>query len=489
MLTASAFDADVEVSTDVPATANDLRATRAQNSPAVAVDPTDPRFVALAHRVDAPEFDCALQVSGDEGRSWMPADPVPELPEGAEKCYAPELAFDTEGRLYYLFVGLTGRANAPMGVYLTTSDDRGTTFSEPRKVLGAGNFQVRIALDPTRGERGRLHLVWLQTQEDFNLGGFSPPPNPIMAAYSDDGGATFSEPARVSEPGSQRAVAPAVALSPDGAVHVAYYDLQDDARDYQGLEGPLWDGNWSVVMASSYDGGDSFNDGVIVDDRLVPPERVMLIFTMPPPAVAADHAGRVYTAWHDARHGDWDALLSRSTDQGRTWQEPQTLGDTEPGTKGHQSLPQVSVAPDGRVDVVFYDRRHDPDNVRNDVFYAYSRDGGVTFANDTKLTSESSDTRSGQRYLISSADGLVEFGSRLGLDSREDRAVAAWTDTRVARTSPYQDVFTAQVEVSPSATPVRPVRLTAWGLAMVGAVAAWQRAGFRRGSLLPGDEW
>ena len=80
-------------------TATDLRRAEANNSPALAADPTQPRFVALAHRSDSPEFSCGLQVSGDGGRGWQPADPVPVLPEGAEKCYAPEVAFDRRGRL------------------------------------------------------------------------------------------------------------------------------------------------------------------------------------------------------------------------------------------------------------------------------------------------------------------------------------------------------------------------------------------------------
>ncbi len=50
---------------NVPATTNDLRAPRAQNSAILVADPTNSRFVALANRLDAPDFSCALQVSGD----------------------------------------------------------------------------------------------------------------------------------------------------------------------------------------------------------------------------------------------------------------------------------------------------------------------------------------------------------------------------------------------------------------------------------------
>ena len=264
-------------SSEAPVTANDLRAPRAQNSPLLAADPTDPRFVAAAVRLDAPDFGCGLELSGDGGRSWVPARPVPRLPAGAEKCYSPELAFDRDGTLHYLFVGLRGRGNNPMGVFLATSDDRGRTFSEPRLILGPGNYMVRMAVDPTMGERGRIHVVWVETTQDAPLGGLPPPPNPVRAAFSDDGGETFSRPVQVSDPDRELSVAPGVALGPDHAVHVLYYDLQDDHVDYRGLRGAVWPGRWSLVSSSSLDGGRRFGRGVVVDDRLRPPGRVILI--------------------------------------------------------------------------------------------------------------------------------------------------------------------------------------------------------------------
>lgn len=440
----------VQVLKETPATANELAQSRAQNSPQLAEDPTDSRFVALAHRVDAPDFDCALQASGDGGRSWVPARPVPKLPPGAEKCYAPEVAFDREGVLHYLFVGLAGGGNTPTGVFLTTSDDRGRTFSEPRRLLGPGNYQARMAIDPTMGDRGRLHIVWLATTSDPPLGGLPPPPNPIMSAYSDDGGETFSRPVQVSDRDRELSVAPALAVGPDHAVHVLYYDLQDDRIDYQGLEGATWPGRWSVVSTTSLDGGKRFGRGVVVDDRLKPPERVMLIYTMPPPTVAAGASGMLFTAWYDARNGDWDVFLGRSRDNGRSWERPRRLNDDRIGNGRHQYLPRLSVAPGGRLDAIFLDRRDDPRNARNHTYYTYSTDGGGEPTPNVRLTSASSSSDHGQQYEIPSAKGLKEFGSRLGLLSRDSRALAAWTDTRNAFgeeifATATQDVYTTAV--------------------------------------------
>lgn len=436
---------EVGVGRNSPATSFAMQV--AHNSPQLAADPTDEELLVLANRLDAPDFGCALQVSFDGGRGWVPTNPVPELPPGADKCYAPEVGFDADGTLYYLLVGLEGRGNRPMGAYLVTSDDQGRTFSEPRRVLGPRRFQVRMAIDRSLGDGGRIHLVWLRPSADPPIGGLPAPPNPIMAAHSDDGGRTWSEPVQVSDPDRERVVAPALAVGADGAVHVAYYDLKGDARDYRGQEGPVWEGTWSVVATSSADGGRHFAPGVVVDDGVAPAERVMLIFTMPAPALAADRGGRLVAAWQDARHGDVDVLSARSTDGGRSWQGPVRVNDDQVGSGATQSLPQVAFSPNGRLDAVFYDRRHDPKDRYAHVMAASSTDRGATFTANVRVTSQPTDSRNGQTYPIPSAEGQVEFGSRLGLASRDGGAVAAWTDTRNARITPQQAIFTARLRL------------------------------------------
>lgn len=447
--------AAARVAENLPVTATDIDIPEANNSPLLAQDPTEARFVALASRIDGPDFGCALHVSGDGGRYWAPVQPVPELPPGAEKCYAPDIAFDRQGTLHFVFLGLHGITNTPMGAFLTTSSDRGRSFSEPRPILGprgtqllgADNFMVRLAIDNSGEAPGRLHLVWLSALSPPSLGGLPGEGNPILASYSDDAGKSFSPPVRVSDRRHRRAVAPAVVIGAEGAVHVSYYDLQDDAVDYQGLEGPVWEEHWSLAVATSRDRGKRFESAVEVEDRLVPPGRVMLIFTMPPPALAEDEQ-RLYAAWPDARHGDPDILLSRSENAGRSWTRGKRLNDDPRGNGKHQSLPRLAVAPDGRIDAVFQDRRNDPNNVFSDVFYAHSKDNGDTFGSNVKVTSRPTDSRIGRTYeVIRSAEGLVEPGSRLGLLARRSEAVAAWPDTRYGEVGGRQEIFSTRITV------------------------------------------
>lgn len=505
----AARDAGPRIGPETPATPHALQV--AHNSPQLAVDPTDDDVMVVASRQDAPDFGCGLQVSTDGGRGWVPVDPVAELPAGAQKCYGPQVAFDADGTLYYLFVGLHGRGNRPMGVFLTTSDDGGRTFTEPRKVLGPRRFHVRLAIDGTLGDAGRLHLVWLRPTSDPPVGGMPAPPNPIMAAHSDDEGRTWSEPIQVSDTDRQRVVAPAVAVGADHSVHVAYYDLEGDARDYRGQEGPVWDGTWSIVSATSHDGGASFEEGVVVDDALKPAERVMLIFTMPPPALTADQAGRVAVGWDDARYGDRDVFVARSADGGASWNGPVRANDDPAGNGAAQHLPQLAFAPTGRLDAIFYDRRHDPANRHVHLTYTHSTDGAA-FAVNTRVTNQSTDSTNGRTYPIPSAEGQAEFGSRLGLFARDHGVLAAWTDTRNARTTPQQAIFTAPITLPAAAghaglwpagliglaaivTAAAVLVVVVWrspslvNTAIRGAAAAWRHAVEAAGRVPTGLRW
>lgn len=434
----------LSVAHDHPVTAMDLVAKPSNNTPSLAVDPTDSRFVAEANRQDAP-YGCSLQLSGDGGVGWVGGH-MPPLPKGAESCYAPQVAFDRNGRLYLLFIGLHGNGNTPMGVFLTSSADRARTFSPPVKILGPDRFQARMAIDSSLGKRGRIYVTWLEAAVPPGLGGFPAAPNPILLAHSDDGGRTFSRPVRVSDPARTRAVAPAIAVGPDHAVHVVYYDLGADARDYQGLEGPTYEGRWSLAYSTSHDGGASFLSGGAIDDSIVPPGRVMLIYTMAPASLAVDGHGDLYVAWHDDRNGDWDVFLRRSSDGGHSFGPRHRLSDDPLRNGVDQYLPKLSVATDGRIDAIFYDRRSGPGNRYNDVYYTYSTDRGAHWSRNRKLTVWFSDPDLGPRYTVPSAKGLFDIGSGLALASSPSRVLAAWTDTRnEQRGNGAQDIFGTEV--------------------------------------------
>ncbi|MGH9070471.1 MAG: sialidase family protein [Acidimicrobiales bacterium] len=437
----------VDVLPDMPVTPQDLKAHPSSNSPELASDPGNPSFVALASRLEDPRYGCSLEVSVDGGRLWAPASPVPTLPAGATSCYAPQVAFGPGGELFYLFLGLSGAANSPMGAFLVTSTDYAKHFSAPRRVLGPGNYMVSMAIDDRAGGHGRIHLAWVNTSASPTTDGFQPTDNPILADYSDDGGKTFSQPVRVSDPARQRVVAPALVLGPNHSVTVAYYDLGADARDYEGLQGPTWSGKWSLVVATSHDAGRSFTTGSVVDDQVTPSSRVMLIFSMAPPAIAVDHRGRVFVAWSDARYGSADVVLRRSTNGGRTWGPLVRINHDQAADASMQYLPHLSVAPDGRVDATWLDRRGEVNDTYNNTYYASSTNGGLSFGPNVRLSSMSSNSRKGPTYPVPSAKGLVDFGSGLALVSLDSVVLAAWPDTSSSLGPRQQDIYSTEVNL------------------------------------------
>lgn len=465
----------------VNSSADDPLDISANNSPTLARNPTDAANVVLAHRIDLPRFGCGLHVSFDGGATWEQTD-VPQPPDTEPKCYAPDVAFAPDGTLYVSWVMLAGRGNTPDSVWFAASTDGGRSLSEPVHVTGPLAFQVRLTADPTRA--GRVYLSWLQAQE---TGIFALPEtgNPIVVARSDDGGRTWGEPQQASAPARERVLAATPGVADDGTVLLAYLDVLEDRLDYhgghEGLGGPAYPGPWELVVARSSDGGRTWSE-VTVDGGLVPIER-FLVFLPPFPALAV-HGDRVHVAFHDARRGDPDVWLWSSTDGGRSFREPVRVNDTADGDGTSQYLPQLDMAAGGRLDVVYYDRRADRDDVLNEVSVQSSADGGNHFSERENLSDRPFDSRVG----FGSERDLPDLGSRLALQSSDDHALAAWADTRPGSLEwGEQDVYRATVAVDEPPSGMGPrrgagVALLVVGVAVVGLAVRSARAGRRAAS-------
>lgn len=470
----------------VNAGATDPADISAHNSPTLVRNPADGTNLAIANRIDSPQFSCAFHVSVDGGANWSQT-PLP-VPEGEEpKCYAPDTAFGSDGVLHLVYVTLRGAGNVPNAVWAVSSRDGGRSLSLPVRVapLAPLAFQVRLVGDPT--DPRRLYVVWLQAAATATLG-FPETGYPIQFARSDDGGATWQGPERVSQPSRRRAVAPSIVAGPRGELYVAYLDLGDDRLDYngghEGKGGPPYGDTWTLVLARSSDRGATWSESV-VDQRLVPTER-FVVFLPPFPSVAVDpRNGRVYVGFHDGRDGDADVRVWASGDSGISFGPPRRVNDTPRRDGSSQYLPKLAVAADGRLDVLYYDRRADPENVRNDVALQSSFDDGASFAPMTRLSDRPFDSRIG----FGAERDMPDLGSRLGLVSTRAGTYAVWADTRAGTpVSGKQDLVRAVVEVSrPDRRPpaaLLGVRLVGGAVALAGlAVLA---SSFRRGGV-PGE--
>ena len=159
--------------------------------------------------------------------------------------------------------------------------------------------------------------------------------------------------------------------------------------------------------------------------------------------------GRIYMAYADYREGgsDLDIYMTMSDDHGYNWSTPVPINDMLTYPYVDQFHPWTCVDTNGVVTVVFYDRRWDSNNLLMDLYFTQSTDGGVTWSPNERITTVSSDPTAGSRA------GLI--GEYVGLVSWDGVPYAAWTDTRNGN----QDVFAAALDSTITAVPISKNRL------------------------------
>ena len=132
----------------------------------------------------------------------------------------------------------------------------------------------------------------------------------------------------------------------------------------------------------------------------------------------ASTRGNVYVVWMDRRFNDPDhddILLARSTDGGLTWGAPVVVDRTPRGVDaftrdGRRRRP-------GRVAVSYYDFRNDRPGdavLSTDFWVTHSHDGGMSFPDESRLTTTSFDMRTAPDalgYFVGDYTGLDHFGT------------------------------------------------------------------------------
>lgn len=427
------------------------------NSPDLAVDPNDPARLVVTSRFESPDRGCRVHHSADGGATWRRSD-LPALPEG--RCWAPKVTIDTAGRVF-----VSANANASTGgshgVFVWVSDDAGATFAEPVAVFEGDGFLPGVAADVGSDSpyAGRVHVVWYDINPDMEQR------YRAYLSYTDDGGRTWSEPSFLSRPDDWQYI-PDVTVGADGTVYVIFKDLSACPGFFpEAIGGTGTPTTCPIGVIRSSDGGDTFDASseaaVGLHDDMTVAEA---------PAITVAPNGDVLVAYASLPHSpapgcpsdDVNVFVVRSTDRGETWSRPVRVHD-DPCTIGaDQYDPWIDVAPNGRVDVVFYDTRNDPDGVLMDLYHTASDDGGVSFQANRRVTDRSFDAR--VMFTPKSA-GLQskDFARSNGLLSDDSSAIAAWGDARnTLPNSPdgdphtsASDIFTAKIAMTGDVT--RPV--------------------------------
>jgi hypothetical protein len=186
-------------------------------------------------------------------------------------------------------------------------------WSSPTNISNSGGESKRPAV--AVGADGAVHVVW----EDQSPGNWE-----ILYASREAGG-DWSPPANVSNnPGGS--FRPAVAVGPDGSVHVAWHD--DTFGNYEILYATKPPGGeWSTPTNISNSSGWSY---------------------WPSIAVGAD--GSVYVAWHDNTPGNWEVMSASRAPEG-----PWSPATNVSGSVGTSFIPRLFPESDGSVNAVWQD--------------------------------------------------------------------------------------------------------------------------------------
>ncbi len=388
----------------------------------------------------------AVSRSTDGGKTFLPPVLVHADPNGATFSDKPWIGVDTTdgphaGAVYVVWNLDDNRTNSAP-IYFSRSTDGGQTFSPGVEISGtsplcrfgeptSSGFTCDSALGaiPAIEPDGSIVVVYA----------YLDPNNPANDHGQDEGdqqaragrtagfptgrGGVLAVPPPEVAPATVpvRGAAPQFACSPLRPSRAAHTH-QFIVRSADG--GQTWSA--PVDAAEVYDLPFHFNNSCFRNFSL--------------PALAADPStGKLYLTWADERFGDADILLATSSDGGQTWGAPVRVNDDPQGNGKDQFQPQVVVAPNGVVSVMFFDRRNDPNNFLVDVYLAQSTDGGQTFHPNARVTTTSSDPSVDAPIPDGGGAQVNFFGDYQGLAADDHFAHVFWNDTRTGA----QEIFTA----------------------------------------------
>ena len=487
-------ESPVQVTQPVRITVGDTTPTRTYSAPTIAVDPENEDTV-LAVYAEMRTARCGVARSTDGGRTWKRLEATPSLPS-YPFCFTPahtnvhqgQLAFGRNHTAYLALPGWDVQDGRNFSVLLARSTDLGDTWSTTivrdargRTPVESNRPVASIAVD-TRGPEDMVYVGWPVFRSGF--------PTPMMGV-SADGGRTFGEPVSLigdhfaSEEARQAALAgrptkvpPFITQPPTPPEQITADRFGGCCSrvvlDDKGTVYALWPLATSVVpgpnpsyyLSRSTDGGKTFTVS-----RAVGPSA-----TLGNPSIRwsplGGPDGTLHVAYENkvpALQGDRDIFHQSSSDGGRTWTPPQMLNDDDPKLLRAQFMPNMNVAPNGRIDIAWWDFRNDTGTFRNDVYMASSSDNGRSWSPNIRVTNQSIDRK------IGPWSNGYDVRQPVGLTATDRYTLAAWDDTRNGDADgEAQDLYGAFVQFEPLPPPVSHTWVYALaavsGLALAGGV-------------------
>ncbi|MBT8485155.1 MAG: hypothetical protein KJO43_06215 [Phycisphaerae bacterium] len=337
----------------------------AANEPSIAVDPTAPNRLAIGWRQFATQSSnfrqAGVAYSHDGGRTWTNNGPL----QPAQFRSDPVLSADQDGTMYYYSLSS-----------LTTcefflSDDGGVSWSSPIPAFG-GDKQWFV-LDECEGKgRSKVYAYWSIFAGCCGQDTF---------IRSFDGAQTFTPPAEILE----TPVFGTLAVGPDRELYIGGIDPSDFSQYVvTRLEMPFDPDQPADFDATIVDLGGSMLLGAGPNPQGLLGQAWIAVDT----SGGVTHGNLYLLGSNQSSTGSdpMDVRIARSLDGGQTWGEPVRVNDDASSPSSWQWFGTMSVAPNGRIDVIWNDTREDAFADFSRLYYANSTDGGQTFSENVALT-------------------------------------------------------------------------------------------------------
>ena len=211
----------------------------------------------------------------------------------------------------------------------------------------------------------------------------------VHLARSGDDGRAFEAIAAVTAADADVPVKPTgLAFLPDGTLFLAYQERYEAGR---GRTPGDTLAALTIRGRRSEDAGVTFSEPTEITDGCGSGAIAQAFLGYPFLAVDASdgpYAGRLYHAC--ILPGAQGVGVTHSADGGRTWSDLVRVDGAPEDGPAHTRTAMLAVNSHGIVAVAWYDRRHDPERQCQDVYLTASLDGGVTFLEPTRLSTETS---------------------------------------------------------------------------------------------------
>ena len=341
----------------------------AANEPSIAIDPTNSDRMVIGWR----QFDdigndfrqAGYAYTEDGGQSWT----FPGAIDPGVFRSDPVLDYDSDGNFYYNSLTVDEAMNFECTTYRILDD--GVEWDDG--VFSYGGDKLWMRTDRTDGlGAGNNYSFWSFYASACNGastrsidGGDSyedcvdVPGGPIFGTLAIDAdGILFSFGASASAPGFILAKS-TTAQNPDNPV--------------------TWDNSVSVNL-----------DGELGTSAPINPEGLTGQAWIDIDISDGPGRGNIYllsSVERNSNNDPADVMFAKSTDGGQTFSTPIRI-NTDEGTSNYQWFGTMSVAPNGRIDVVWLDTRNAPADSQyvSALYYSYSTDEGETWSENEKLS-------------------------------------------------------------------------------------------------------